>query len=135
MGSGNTDNLYKEKYKVSKIVRVKDSGFKPTFDVTVENAHSYVSNSFVTHNLGRMKHKLVCNIPRVTSLYGGNIRAMFGVNPDEQFVQYAYDFSSLEAVLEAHFVGNMMKIKHLVTACCKRSLTTCTASQPGRFPR
>jgi DNA polymerase I-like protein with 3'-5' exonuclease and polymerase domains len=52
---------------------------------------------------GRMLHRLVVNVPRATSLYGGKMRALFGVSPDEPIVQFAYDFASLEARIEAHF--------------------------------
>lgn len=49
----------------------------------------------------RFKHRLVANIPRVTSLYGENMRAMFGV--DKNCYQIGYDFDSLEAREEANF--------------------------------
>lgn len=49
----------------------------------------------------RMKHRLVANISRVTSLYGSPMRAMFGV--DEGFLQIGYDFDSLEAREESHY--------------------------------
>lgn len=49
----------------------------------------------------RFKHRLVTNIPRVTSLYGHNMRAMFGV--DDTCYQIGYDFDSLEAREEANF--------------------------------
>lgn len=52
----------------------------------------------------RFKHRLVANIPRVTSLYGDKMRAMFGVDVDEGFIQLGYDFDSLEAKIEAHYV-------------------------------
>jgi len=52
----------------------------------------------------RFKHRLVANIPRVTSLYGKNMRGMFGVDKEEGFVQLGYDFDSLEAKIEAHYV-------------------------------
>ena len=52
---------------------------------------------------GRMKHKLTCNIPRVTSLYGEPIRALFGVGDGKEYIQYAFDFSSLEAMIESHY--------------------------------
>lgn len=52
---------------------------------------------------GRMKHKGVANIPRVTSLYGANMRALFGVSPDDPTIQFAYDFASLEARIEADY--------------------------------
>lgn len=49
----------------------------------------------------RFKHRLICNIPRVTSLYGEELRSLFGV--DDGFVQMGYDFASLEAMIEAHY--------------------------------
>ena len=49
----------------------------------------------------RMKHRVCANIPRVTSLYGANMRGMFGVDSD--FVQIGYDFDSLEARIESHY--------------------------------
>lgn len=51
----------------------------------------------------RFKHRLVANIPRITSLYGGNMRAMFGVDVAQGFVQMGYDFASLEAMIESHY--------------------------------
>lgn len=49
----------------------------------------------------RMKHKLVANIPRVTTLFGEPMREMFGVEDD--FFQIGYDFDSLEAKEEASY--------------------------------
>lgn len=49
----------------------------------------------------RFKHRVVANVPRPTSLYGGPLRALFGV--DEGFLQIGYDFDSLEAREEAHY--------------------------------
>jgi hypothetical protein len=49
----------------------------------------------------RMKHKSVANIPRVTSLYGPKMRALFGT--DDDCLQIGYDFDSLEAKEEAHY--------------------------------
>lgn len=50
----------------------------------------------------RMKHRVVANIPRVTSLYGENMRAIFGVEK-QKYAQFGYDFSSLEGRMEAHY--------------------------------
>lgn len=50
----------------------------------------------------RFKHKLVANIPRVTSLYGEKMRAMFGADKSACY-QIGYDFASLEARIEAHY--------------------------------
>jgi hypothetical protein len=52
----------------------------------------------------RFKHRLVANIPRVTSLYGKNMRGMFGVDVADGFYQLGYDFDSLEAKIESHYV-------------------------------
>ena len=52
---------------------------------------------------GRMKHKLVANIPRSTSLFGHEMRALFGVSPDDFVYQVGYDFASLEAGIESHY--------------------------------
>jgi hypothetical protein len=41
----------------------------------------------------RFKHRVVANIPRVTSLYGAEMRDLFGVG--EGFVQIGYDFDGL----------------------------------------
>lgn len=51
----------------------------------------------------RMKHRVVVNVPRVSSLFGTEMRGMFGVNPSEPVVQMGYDFASLEAMIEAHY--------------------------------
>lgn len=49
----------------------------------------------------RFKHRVVANIPRVTSLFGAPMRALFGVGDDRW--QIGYDFSSLEARIEGHY--------------------------------
>lgn len=50
----------------------------------------------------RMKHKGVCNIARVTSLYGKEMRSLFRADPEKCY-QIGYDFASLEAVIESHY--------------------------------
>lgn len=52
----------------------------------------------------RFKHRLVANIPRVTSLYGKQMRSLFGVDTKAGFIQMAFDFDSLEAKIESHYV-------------------------------
>jgi hypothetical protein len=52
----------------------------------------------------RFKHRLVANVPRVTSLFGDRMRGMFGVDVRDGFIQLGYDFDSLEANIEAHYV-------------------------------
>lgn len=49
----------------------------------------------------RYKHSVVCNIPRVTSVFGAEIRGMFGCFPENW--QCGYDFSGLEARIEGHY--------------------------------
>lgn len=49
----------------------------------------------------RFKHKVVANIPRISSTYGEKMRGLFGV--DDDFVQIGYDFDSLEARIESHY--------------------------------
>ena len=53
-------------------------------------------------NTGRYRHKIVCNIPRVTSLYGEKMRALFGAG--KGLYQLGFDFASLEARVMGHFV-------------------------------
>lgn len=55
-------------------------------------------------NTGRYTHRGVCNIARVTSLYGYEMRSLFGVDRAADQVQIGFDFSSLEALCNAHFV-------------------------------
>lgn len=51
----------------------------------------------------RFKHRITANIPRVTSLFGENMRGMFGVDKTTHY-QLGYDFDSLEAKIESHYV-------------------------------
>jgi len=50
----------------------------------------------------RMRHRLVVNVPRSTSLYGENMRALFMADSNVAW-QLGYDFSSLEARIEGHY--------------------------------
>jgi DNA polymerase I-like protein with 3'-5' exonuclease and polymerase domains len=58
----------------------------------------------------RFKHRLVANIPRVTSLYGAELRSLFGV--DKGFIQVGYDFDGLEARIEGHYCWRYDDDKH-----------------------
>jgi hypothetical protein len=53
-------------------------------------------------NTGRFRHKVVCNVPRVTSLYGEQMRNLFGSG--KGLWQLGYDFASLEARIMGHYV-------------------------------
>lgn len=50
----------------------------------------------------RFKHRLCANIPRNSSLYGKEMRSLFGV--DVGYLQLGYDFDSLEAKIESSYV-------------------------------
>ncbi len=50
---------------------------------------------------GRFRHIDICNVPRITSVYGEYMRALFGTDGDH--LQVGMDFDSLEAKIEAHF--------------------------------
>lgn len=52
-------------------------------------------------NTSRMAHREICNIPRIDSIYGGKIRALFGSGKDH--LQLGFDFSSLEARIQGHY--------------------------------
>jgi DNA polymerase family A len=65
-------------------------------------------------NTGRYRHKIVCNIPRVTSLYGEQMRNLFGCG--KGFYQLGFDFASLEARIMGHFVIPYKDGKELAAA-------------------
>src|SRR5690606_36857966 len=50
----------------------------------------------------RYKHISVANIPRPSSLYGDKMRALFGAG--RGYIQFGFDYSSLEARIQGHFV-------------------------------
>lgn len=51
----------------------------------------------------RMKHRLVANVSRTTSLYGQQLRELFGSDVESGYYQLGYDFASLEAMIESHY--------------------------------
>lgn len=51
---------------------------------------------------GRYRHIGVCNIARATSIYGKEMRSLFTSGDD--FLQLGFDFASLEARIEGHYV-------------------------------
>lgn len=52
----------------------------------------------------RYRHIGIANIPRAGSTYGKEMRSLFGCG--EGFLQFGYDFASLEARIEGHYVWN-----------------------------
>lgn len=89
----------------------------------------------------RFKHRICANIPRVTSLFGDKMRGLFGAG--EGCFQMGYDFDSLEAKIESHYVYNYKGGKHYgesLTAAkpndCHTVLATKISEQLGyKFPR
>lgn len=69
---------------------IRDDGRIPTPAGTCDAATS------------RMRHRLVVNVPRATSLYGEKMRALFMADNNVAW-QLGYDFSSLEARIEGHY--------------------------------
>lgn len=52
-------------------------------------------------NTGRFAHRVVANVPRVSSIFGKEMRSLFTVDPDHYMV--GWDASGLEARIEAHY--------------------------------
>ena len=52
----------------------------------------------------RYRHIGVCNIARASSIYGKEMRSMFGCG--EGMLQLGFDFSSLEARIQGHYIMN-----------------------------
>jgi DNA polymerase I - 3''-5'' exonuclease and polymerase domains len=50
----------------------------------------------------RYKHIGVCNVPRASSVFGEEARSMFGCGKDMR--QLGFDFSSLEACIQGHYI-------------------------------
>ena len=50
----------------------------------------------------RYRHISIANIPRVTSVYGEELRSLFGCG--KGMYQFGFDFSSLEARIQGHYV-------------------------------
>ena len=65
-------------------------------------------------NTSRMRHKVCANIARVTSVYGKEMRGLFGVSED--CYQLGYDFASLEGRIEAHYCWKWDDIKDYCNA-------------------
>lgn len=82
LGGGAEWDEDEQDYEKGYLAAVRSDGRIPTPAATCDAATS------------RMKHRLVANIPRVTSLYGHEMRNLFGVEVPYYF-QIGYDFDSL----------------------------------------
>ena len=101
------DILYKHinlftQFKTAKVFSVNYVGEQQTYDITVKDAHSYVAEGIVTHNTNRYKHITVANIPRASSIFGKEMRSLFGCG--ENAYQLGFDFASLEARIQGHYI-------------------------------
>lgn len=83
---------------------VDEEGEPSTGFLTAEREDGRIPTPADTNgcNTGRYQHRVVCNIPRVSSLYGEPMRALFGVSKNK--IQLGFDFASLEARIEGHYV-------------------------------
>lgn len=90
LGGGAEWDEDEEDYEKGYLAAVRSDGRIPTPAATCDAATS------------RMKHRLVANVPRVTSLYGSEMRNLFGVETPKYF-QMGFDFDSLEARIEGHY--------------------------------
>ena len=97
----NTESEYVQEFGTAKVVSVEYVCDQPTFDITVEDAHSYVAEGIVVHNTNRYRHIGVCNVARASSIYGKEMRSLFGCG--KGMVQLGFDFSSLEARIQGHY--------------------------------
>ena len=98
----NTTTKFVQSFKTVKVISVEYVCDQPTFDITVEDAHSYVAEGIVVHNTNRYRHIGVCNVARASSIYGKEMRSLFGCG--EGMYQFGFDFSSLEARIQGHYI-------------------------------
>ena len=96
------DYTYKIPFKLSRLKSITYIAELPTYDITVKDNHSYVANGIVTHNTTRYKHIGVANIPRASSIFGKEMRSLFGCGKDAY--QLGFDFASLEARIQGHYI-------------------------------
>ena len=98
----NTTTKFVQSFKTVKVISVEYVCDQPTFDITVEDAHSYVAEGIVVHNTNRYRHIGVCNVARASSIYGKEMRSLFGCG--QGMYQFGFDFSSLEARIQGHYI-------------------------------
>ena len=60
------------------------------------------------------RHSKIANIPRPSSVYGHELRSLFGCG--KNFIQIGADFASLEARIQAHYVYNYKEGPELAEA-------------------
>ena len=97
-----TTTKFVQSFKTAKVMSVEYVCDQPTFDITVADAHSYVAEGIVVHNTNRYRHIGVCNVARASSIYGEQMRSLFGCGDGMR--QLGFDFSSLEARIQGHYI-------------------------------
>ena len=97
-----TTTKFVQSFKTAKVMGVEYVCDQPTFDITVADAHSYVAEGIVVHNTNRYRHIGVCNVARASSIYGEQMRSLFGCGDGMR--QLGFDFSSLEARIQGHYI-------------------------------
>lgn len=102
--SGPESYEFRYMFMDSLVTSVEYIGEHPTFDITVQEDHSYVGNGVVLHNTARMTHRVVVNIPKASDdvYFGKEMRSLFTASPGKILV--GCDASALEARCEAHYI-------------------------------
>lgn len=80
----------------------------------------------------RYKHITVANIPRLSSIFGKEMRGLFGAG--KGFTQFGFDYASLEARIQGHYIYNYEGGKEMsVTLLAEKpfDLHTVTANKLG----
>lgn len=96
------ENTYTEQFGVDRVTRVEPLGRVPTYDISVEEDHSYIANGIVVHNTLRDKHRELVNLPGVHSPYGEQIRGSLIAGKGK--VLLGSDLSSLEDRVKHSFM-------------------------------
>lgn len=84
-------------------------------------------------NTARMRHSTIVNIPRVTSILGKEIRALFGVPPGK--ILAGYDAKQLELRILAHYIGSEEYNERVTTTDKSRDAHRLAAEAAGTSDR
>jgi hypothetical protein len=80
-------------------------------------------------NTHRMRHKVIVNIPRITSEYGKEIRGLFVASPGK--ILAGYDAKQLELRILAHYIGDQDYVERVTTTDKSRDAHTLAAQAAG----
>lgn len=90
----------------------KASGFKTPIRADHRIPAGAIPDGTPTH---RMTHRVVANVPRVTSVFGKEMRSLFGVDPDEDVKQIGADLSGLELRNLAHRMRDPKYVEAIIS--------------------